>query len=89
MINIKNKDYRDILHLIYQADSCENTEGFIRSVLPEVARMFHCECVTFQLVGGCSGKIRILESRSFKAISHDLIEDGYFPGLYKDDFYRY
>lgn len=89
MISLRSEDYRKILNIVFEANSCQNTSELIKAVLPAVADFLHSECVTFQRISMLSGNPRVIESRSFKAVMQNLIEDTYFPNLYKDSYYQY
>ncbi len=89
MPRLTSKDYRDVLDLVYLANGCPDTESFITALYPSLMRMFRAECATFQLVKVHEGQMEIVESRSFKADSHNLYEDEYYPVIYvKDSLYR-
>ena len=89
MTRLIGKDYRDLLNLVYLANRCEDIESFINTLLPSIIKVFHAECITFHLVKGYLSHTEIAESRSFKADSHSLYEDKYYPTLYKDSFYQH
>jgi len=89
MTRLIGKDYRDVLNLVYLANRCEDIESFINTLLPSIIKVFHAECITFHLIKGYLSHTEIVESRSFKADSHNLYEDKYYPILYKDSFYQH
>jgi len=89
MARLTGKDYRDILHLVYLANRCEDVESFIAALFPSIMQAFNTECATFQLIKGYPRHMTIIESRSFKSDSHTFQEDKYYPILYKDSFYQY
>ena len=89
MARMTGKDYRDILHLVYLANRCEDVESFINTLFPSITQAFNTECATFQLIKGYPGHITIAESRSFRSDNHNLYEDKYYPILYKDSFYQH
>jgi DNA-binding CsgD family transcriptional regulator len=51
-------------------------------------QIFRSECTTFQIINGYPQNININESRSFKNDSRNLVEDKYYPTLYKDGFFH-
>jgi len=89
MARLTGKDYRDILHLVYLANRCEDVESFIDALFPSIMQAFNTECATFQLIKGYPRHITIVESRSFKSDSHTFHEDKYYPVLYKNSFYQH
>jgi DNA-binding CsgD family transcriptional regulator len=89
MARLAGKDYRDVLNLVYLANRCEDIESFISTLLPAIIKVFYAECITFHLIKGHLSHTEIVESRSFKADSHSLYEDKYYPSLYKDSFYQH
>jgi DNA-binding CsgD family transcriptional regulator len=89
MARLTSKDYREVLNLIYLANRCEDIESFINTLFPSIIQVFNTEGATFQLVKGYPRHINIVESRSFKSDSHNLYEDKYYPGLYKNSFYKH
>jgi DNA-binding CsgD family transcriptional regulator len=89
MARLTNKDYLEILNLIYLANRCGDVGSFTSALFPSIMRAFHVECATFHLVKGYPKDINIGESRSFKLDSHNLHEDKYYCPLYTDSFYHY
>jgi DNA-binding CsgD family transcriptional regulator len=89
MARLTGKDYRDILHLVYLANRCEDVESFVNALFPSIMQAFNTECATFHLIKGYPRHINVVESRSFKFDSHNLYEDKYYPSLYKDSFYKH
>jgi DNA-binding CsgD family transcriptional regulator len=89
MARLTNKDYREVLNLVYLANRCEDVESFINTLFPSIIQVFNTECATFQLIKGYPRRINMVESRSFKSDSHNLYEDKYYPTLYKDSFYQH
>jgi len=89
MARMTGKDYRDILHLVYLANRCEDVESFINTLFPSITQAFNTECATFQLIKGYPGHIKVVESRSFKSDHRNLYEDKYYPILYQDSFYQH
>ena len=89
MARLTDKDYREVLNLVYLANRCENLESFIDALFPSMMQAFNTECATFHLIKGYPRHIRIVESRSFKSDSHNIYEDKYYPSLYKDSFYQH
>jgi DNA-binding CsgD family transcriptional regulator len=89
MTRLTNKDYRDILNLVYLVNRCEAIESFVDTLIPSVIQVFHAECATFQLIKGYPWHIEVVESRSFRADNHNLYEDKHYPVLYKDSFYQH
>lgn len=89
MINMTNKEYSDILNMIYTVNCCEDKESFIDTLMPSIMQMFDTECATFHLVKGYPQHIKIVESRAFKCDKNNFNEDKVYPGLYKDSFYHH
>lgn len=89
MNKLTSKDYRDILNLVYLANSCEAMESFVDTLIPPIMQVFRAECATFQLIKGYPWHVEIVESRSFKADDHNLYEDKHYPVLYKDSYYQH
>jgi DNA-binding CsgD family transcriptional regulator len=89
MGRITNKDYRDILNLVYLTNRCENVQSFVNTLFPPMIQLFHSECATFHLVKGTPQHLKVVESRSFKSDSHNLNEDKYYPALYKNNFFQH
>lgn len=89
MARLTNKDYLEILNLIYLANRCGDVGSFINALFPSIMRAFHVECATFHLVKGYPKDINIGESRSFKLDNQNLHEDKYYCPLYTDSFYQY
>jgi DNA-binding CsgD family transcriptional regulator len=87
MTRMTGKDYLDILNLVYLANRCEDIKSFIDVLFPSIVQVFHAECATFQLIKGYPCHINIAESRSFRADSHNLYEDNYYPVIYVKDFF--
>jgi DNA-binding CsgD family transcriptional regulator len=82
------KDTQDILNLIYHANCCEDMDSFISTICPSMMQIFRSECTTFHVLKGSPQHINIDESRSFKNDSRNLIEDKYYPTLYKDGYFH-
>ena len=89
VVRITDNDYLDILNLVYNANRCEDMNGFIGTICPSMMQMFHTECFTFQLIEGYPRHVKIVESRSFKSDGLNPVEDKYCPSLYKDGYYQY
>jgi DNA-binding CsgD family transcriptional regulator len=89
MARLTNKDYREILNLIYLANRCGDVESFVNALFPSIMGAFRVECATFHLVQGYPKNINIGDSRSFKFDNHNLYEDNYYCPLYKDSFYQH
>jgi DNA-binding CsgD family transcriptional regulator len=89
MARLTDKDYRDILNLVYLANRCEDVESLLTALFPSVMQTFSTECATFHLIQGYPRSIKVVESRSFKFDNNNLCEDIYYPGLYKDSFYKH
>lgn len=79
------KDYREVLDLVYLANSCQDIEQFVTHFLPSVSRTFHSEIATFHLLQGDPQQPVIGESRSFYS---DVGEDEYNPMIYKKYYYQ-
>jgi DNA-binding CsgD family transcriptional regulator len=88
MTSITDRDYIDILNLVYYTNCCEDMESFLGTLCPSMMQMFRTECVTFHLIDGCPERLNIVESRSFKSDSRNLVEDKYYPVLYKGGYYH-
>ena len=88
MTTLTEKDYRDVLGTLYSVNCSEDAEGFLNALMPSLVQLFKCECVTFHLVNGYPWRIKIIESRAFKADDHDLSEDRVFPALYAAGLYQ-
>jgi DNA-binding CsgD family transcriptional regulator len=90
MARLTGKDYRDILHLVYLANRCENVKSFVDALFPSIMKAFNTECATFQLIKGYPRHITIVESRSIRSDHRNLYEDKYYPVIYvKDSFYQH
>lgn len=88
MVTTTEKDFHDILSLVYHANRCEDLDTLISTICPSMIRIFNSECVTFHLMKGYPRQIYIDESRSFKRDSRNLVEDKYYPNLYKDGYFH-
>ena len=89
MARLTNKDYREVLNLIYLVNRCEDVESFLTTLFPSIMQAFNSECATFHLIKGYPRHINIVESRSFKFDSRNLYEDKYYCPLYQDSFYQH
>jgi DNA-binding CsgD family transcriptional regulator len=89
MARLTGKDYREVLHLVYLANRCEDIESFINTLFHPLMQAFRVECATFHLIKGYPSHIHMGESHSFKADGQDLHEDNYYCPLYKDSFYQH
>jgi hypothetical protein len=89
MAGLTDKDYRDVLNLVYLANRCEDIDSFINTLFPPMMQLFRVECATFQLIKGYPQHTEIVESRSFREDSRNLYEDKFYPILYRDSFYQY
>jgi len=87
--SLTEKDYHDILGLVYHANRCEDMESLISAICPYMIQMFHSECVTFQRIKGYPQHVKIIESRSFKEDNLIPIEEKYYTSLYKDQYYQH
>lgn len=87
--SLTEKDYHDILDLVYHANRCEDMESLISAICPYMIQMFHSECVTFQRLKGYPQHVKIVESRSFKEDNVIPVEEKYYTSLYKDQYYQY
>jgi len=87
MAILSEKDYREVLDLVYLANSCQDIEQFITSFLPAASRSFRSEIATFHLLQGTPQKPSIGESRSFYS-DGDSVEDKYNPKIYKEYYYQ-
>jgi DNA-binding CsgD family transcriptional regulator len=87
MAVLSEKDYREVLDLVYLANSCQDIEQFITSFLPAASRAFRSEIATFHLLQGNPQKPIIGESRSFYS-DGDSVEDKYNPKIYKEYYYQ-
>jgi DNA-binding CsgD family transcriptional regulator len=88
VVRTTEKDTQDILNLVYHANCCEDMDNFISTICPSMMQIFRSECTTFQIINGYPQNININESRSFKNDSRNLVEDKYYPTLYKDGFFH-
>ena len=88
MSTLSEKDYHDLLSVLYTVSCCEDTESFLNVLMPSLVQLFKCECVTFHLAKGSPWHIKIVESRAFKADEHVLSEDKVFPALYTAGLYQ-
>jgi DNA-binding CsgD family transcriptional regulator len=88
VVNATDKDYQDILNLVYYANRCEDMDSFIGTICPSMMHIFRSECATFHLVKGYPQHVNIDMSRSFKRDCRNLVEDKYYPALYKDGIYH-
>lgn len=88
MALLSEKDYRDLLDLVYLANSCQDIEQFVTHFLPAVSRSFRSEIATFHLLQGSPERPVIGESRSFYAGMNDSTEDTYNPKIYKEYYYQ-
>jgi DNA-binding CsgD family transcriptional regulator len=88
MTILTTQDYRDVLDLAYDVNRCDDMDSLIRTICPSMMRIFRSECVTFHLVEGCRWDIDIVESKSFKWDDKNLVEDKYYPALYKEGYYH-
>ncbi len=89
MPRLTDKDYREVLNLIYLANRCEDIDGFVKTLFPFIIQVFNVECATFHLIDVYSNKHDVIEARSFKSDSRNIYEDSYYPALYKNAFYQY
>ena len=85
---VTNKDYREILDLVYSANQCQDMDGLIGTLCRSMAHTFRSECVTFHLIEGLPWHVNVVESRSFKSDFHDLVEDKHHAALYKDGMFQ-
>jgi DNA-binding CsgD family transcriptional regulator len=88
MAKISNKDYRDILDVVYSVNGCEDRESFLDTLMPSMINMFHADCVTFHLIQGYPQHIKVVESRSFKSEKHSMNEDRVNSELYKANYFK-
>jgi DNA-binding CsgD family transcriptional regulator len=88
VVTTTDKEYQDILNLVYYANRCEDIESFIGTICPPMMQIFCSECTTFHIVKGYPRNIAIGESRSFIRDCSNLVEDTYYPTLYKQGLYH-
>jgi DNA-binding CsgD family transcriptional regulator len=88
MTIITNKEYHDILNLVYSANSCEDSQSLVDTMCQSLIKSFRSECITFHLIKGLPRRVDVVESRSFKSDYHNLVEDKHYPALYKDCFFQ-
>jgi DNA-binding CsgD family transcriptional regulator len=88
MTSVTNKDYHDILNLVYSANRCQDSESLVNTLCQSMIKTFHSECVTFHLIKGLPRRVNVVESRSFKSDYQNLVEDKHYPALYKDGFFQ-
>jgi DNA-binding CsgD family transcriptional regulator len=87
MAVLSEKDYREVLDLVYLANSCQDIEHFVTGFLPAVSRVFRSEIATFHLLQGNPQKPVIMESRGVFS-DKTSSEDKYNPQLYKEYYYH-
>ena len=85
---LTNKDYREILELVYSANQCQDLDGLIGTLCRSLIRTFHSDCVTFHLIDGLPWHVNVVESRSFKSDYQDMVEDKHYPALYKEGMFQ-
>lgn len=88
MAVLSEKDYREVLDLVYLANSCQDIEHFVTTFLPAVSRVFRSELATFHLLKGNPQKPIIVESRGMISDISTSGEDKCNPRLYKDYYYH-
>lgn len=88
MTVLSEKEYGEVLDLIYLANSCGNIEQFITNFLPVMSRSFHSDITTFHLLGGDPSEPVISESRGFYTDSTHSGEDKRNPKLYQNYYFR-
>ena len=88
MVALSEKDYREVLDLVYLANSCQDLEHFVTNFLPAMSHTFHSEIATFHLLQGNPHNPVISESRSFHSDQSNLGEDKSNPKLYKEYYYQ-
>lgn len=88
VVSNTDKDYQKILNLVYHVNRCENMDSLIGTICPSMMQIFRSECATFHLIKGNPRHFNIDESRSFKWDCRNLIEDKYYPALYKNGYYH-
>jgi len=88
MTVLSEKDYQEMLSLIYLANGCRDIEQFVSGFLPAIARAFRSEITTFHLLKGNAASPVITASRGFYADEFHPSEDMYNPRLYRDYYYQ-
>jgi hypothetical protein len=88
MVRVTDKDWFDILNLVYHTNRCQDLESLIGTICQSIAQTTRSECATFHLIKGYPWHMNIIESRSFKSDYHNLIEDKYYPAIYQDGYYQ-
>jgi DNA-binding CsgD family transcriptional regulator len=88
MAVLSEKDYQEVLDLVYLANSCQDIEQFVTSFLPAASRTFRSEIATFHLLQGSPQRPVISESRSFYSEIDNAVEDKYNPRIYKEYYYQ-
>ena len=88
MAVLSEKDYREVLDLVYLANSCPDIEHFVTKFLPAVSRVFRSEIATFHLLKGNPQNLVVSESRGFFSDKSRSEEDKYNPRLYKEYYYQ-
>jgi DNA-binding CsgD family transcriptional regulator len=88
MTSVTNKDFHDILNLVYSVNRCEDSESLVDTLCQSMIKSFRSECVTFHLIKGLPWRVNVVESRSFKSDYHNLVEDKHYPALYKDGYFQ-
>jgi DNA-binding CsgD family transcriptional regulator len=88
MTELTERDYRDILDTVHALNCCEDRKSFLDTLMPSMVNMFHTDCITFHLIQGFPWHIKVVESRSFKAVRHSLDEDKFYPELYAENYFH-
>jgi DNA-binding CsgD family transcriptional regulator len=88
MTVLSEKDYQEVLDLVYLANSCQDIEHFVTNFLPAVSRAFRSEIATFHLLQGNPRQPAIGESRGIYSDKGSSVEDKSNPKLYKDYYYQ-
>jgi DNA-binding CsgD family transcriptional regulator len=80
MGKVSNSDYRNILKLIYIANSCNSVENLAGSVLPRLSELFCGDLATFHLSQQNEGQLKIHSTKGFNAGKSycELYDSGYY-----------
>lgn len=88
MTTLSEKEYDQVLDLIYLANSCHDLEQFATGFLPVASRSFNSEIATFHLLQGDAREPVVGESRGFYTDGVHSGEDKLNPRLYRDFYFR-
>lgn len=89
MAVMTSDDYKDILDLIYLANSCQDIEYFTERFLPRMSTVFSSEVITFHLIRGVRNNIKVTETKGIYSDGYSSGEAKHYLDLYNDYFYQY